>query len=238
VPFGTGAFMHTEAEARALAESMIEVASGVGVPMVALISDLTEVLGDSVGNAPQLREIVRFLTGAYRETRLLETVLALAVEILRMGGLAGSDAEARQRAMQRLEDGEAARRFARMVAAFGGPADFLDRPDAYLPTAPVVAPVFPDRAGFVAGMDCLRIGLAMVALGAGRTRPDDSIDDAVGLAGMARVGTAVGPQRPLAVLHARDQSGWDHAAAALRGAVRIADAAPPDRPVIVGRLSG
>ena len=238
VPFGTGAFMKTTERAVELADSMIDVATGVGIPMVALISDLTQVLGDSVGNALQMHEVVRFLAGTYREPRLTETVLAIAEEIVLMGGLAPDRAEARRLAQARLDNGEAARRFARMIAAFGGPADFSERPEAHLPAAPVIAPVFPERDGVVQEMDCFAIGMAMVALGAGRTRPDDPVDDAVGISAVASVGARVGGADPLLTLHARSEESWRIAAQAIRAAITIGDAVPAPRPVIHARRSG
>ena len=237
VPFGSGAFMETEADARALAESLIEVATGAKVPMVALISDLTQVLGDSVGNNLQIREIIAFLTGEFRETRLLETVLALAAEILLMGGLVSSTDAARATALRRLDDGSATDRFTRMVEAFGGPADLVEAPGRYLATAPVVQPVYPDQAGLVGDMDCFAIGMAMVSLGAGRTLPDQKLDHAVGLSGMTRTGSAIGPDRPICLVHARSVEAWNRAATAIRRAVKIRQEIAVEQPVIRGRLA-
>jgi thymidine phosphorylase len=237
VPFGTGAFMQTEERARELASSLIEVAAGIGVPLVVLISDLTQVLGDAVGSAPQIREIVDFLTGDRREPRLLETVLAISSEALVMGGISDSSTAARNVAQRRLEEGAAADRFARMVALLGGPSDLVERPESHLATAPVHAPVYPGESGIVQEMDCYAIGMAMVSLGAGRSRPDDAVDVAVGLSGMAQVGATVGPGRPLCVIHARDRRAWDRAAESTRVAVRLGSGTPPSEPVIRGRLT-
>ena len=197
VPFGSGAFMKTEARAEELALSMIDVAAGVDVAMTALVSDLTQILGDAVGNVLQLHEIVRFLTGDYREPRLAETVLALAGEILVMGDLAATPDAARAEAQRRLDDGSAAECFGRMVAAFGGPADFVERPDRHLEQAPVRAPVFPATDGIIQDMDCYAIGMAL-GLGAGRTLPDDPVDNAVGLSGW--IGRGVGASMPICLL--------------------------------------
>ncbi len=238
VPFGSGAFMKNEAEARTLAESLIEVATGAKVPMVALISDLTQVLGDSVGNNLQILEIIAFLTGEFREARLLETVLALAAEILLMGGIEPTNEAARATALRRLDDGSATDRFARMVAAFGGPADLVQAPDRYLAHAPMVQPVYADQGGFVGDMDCFAIGMAMVSLGAGRTLPDQQLDHAVGLSGMTQTGSAIGPDRPICFVHARSVQAWDSAATAIRGAVKIRPEIPVEQPVIRGRLAG
>jgi thymidine phosphorylase len=237
VPFGTGAFMKTEDRASELAASMLEVAYGAHVPMVALISDLTQVLGDAVGNAPQIHEIVRFLTNQHREPRLTETVLALATEILVMGGVAGTAAAAREIATRALDDGSAAERFARMVAALGGPTDLVDHPDKHLERAPVVAPVFATDTGIVQEMDCFAIGMAMVKLGAGRTKPDDKVDNAVGVSIMTQVGGPADKQTPLCLLHARTRSDWERAAAEIRAAIRLGPEHPRQMPVIRRRLA-
>jgi thymidine phosphorylase len=88
----------------------------------------------------------------------------------------------------------------------------------------------------VTGMDCRAVGLVVTGLGGNRRREDDVVDPAVGLAEVAPVGAAVGPDRPLAVVHARDEAGWDAAAAALRAAVTVGAEAPPARPAIVARV--
>ncbi|WP_370678043.1 thymidine phosphorylase [Pleomorphomonas sp. PLEO] len=237
VPFGSGAFMADIGRARELAESLVGVAAGVGIPMVALISDLTVILGSAVGSNPQLREIVAFLTGTAREPRVLETVLALAAETLVMGGLADDIAAGRRLAEARLDDGSAAERFARMIAAFGGPTDFVDHPERYLEDAPVVRPVFADDSGYLSTMDCYAIGMALLRLGSGRTRPEDSIDHAVGLSEMAQRGEAISRDRPICVLHARSDDAWNSAAAAIRAAISLAHDPVGSAPVIVDRLA-
>jgi thymidine phosphorylase len=125
-----------------------------------------------------------------------------------------------------------------MVAELGGPADLLERPRDHLAAAPVVRPVAPDRPGAVTGMDCRAVGLVITGLGGNRATEKDAIDPAVGLAEIAPVGADVGPDRPLAVVHARDEAGADAAAEALRAAVRVGDGAPGERPAVAGRIGG
>jgi thymidine phosphorylase len=108
-----------------------------------------------------------------------------------------------------------------MVAALGGPADLLEKPDKHLPRAPVVRPVTPAEAGHVAAMDVRAVGLAVLALGGGRRRVEDKIDPRVGLTDMTAIGEEVGAARPLCLVHAASESGADAAAAALRAAVTI-----------------
>jgi len=137
-----------------------------------------------------------------------------------------------------LDSGAAAERFARMVAALGGPADLLEAPGRHLARAAVARPVFPDHDGVVAAVDARAIGIAVVALGGGRARASDTIDHAVGFTEMAGLGEAVGSHRPLAVVHARSAADAEAAGAALRAAVTVADAAPPSGNLIARRFGG
>ena len=162
--------------------------------------------------------------------------MALAGEMLLLGGLAPSAAAGRARAEAALEDGRAAERFARMVTALGGPADFLERPRDYLAHAPVVRPCLAERNGYVTGMNARQIGIAVVALGGGRAHADDAIDPSVGLADMIDVGTPVRPGSPLCIVHAAHEADAEEAIALIRQAVRIGDAPPADRPIVIERV--
>ena len=157
--------------------------------------------------------------------------MALAAALLESAGLAE---DGRAAAEQALASGAAAERFAAMVAALGGPADLLETRD--LAAAPVTRAAAPETAGVVSGMDCRAVGLVVTGLGGNRGREDDVIDHAVGLTEIAPVGAQVGPDRPLAVVHAASESAADAAVQALRAAVRIGDETPEDRPVIAGRI--
>ena len=232
VKFGSGAFMARREAADELALALVEVAGGAGLPTVALLTDMDEVLGDAAGNAVEVREAVEYLTGARREPRLHAVTRALCASLLVQGGLAGDEPEGGAMVDRALDSGAAAERFAAMVRALGGPGDVL----AALPVAPVTRAAAPDRPGHVTAMDCRAVGLAITGLGGNRAREDDAIDHAVGLTGIAPVGAEVGPDRPLAVVHARTESAADAAAAALRAAITVGDAPPPPRPVVAGRI--
>jgi thymidine phosphorylase len=205
--------------------------------MVALISDLEEVLGNSVGNALQIHEVIDFLEGREQDTRLKEVVLTLCAEIVVMAGVAPDLSAARTLVEHKLDDGSGAHRFAQMVAALGGPTDLLQRPSDYLPSAAIVAPIYAAVDGIVQGMDCFAIGMALVALGAGRVQPDDAIDYAVGISRVAHVGDAVGTHRPLCLLHAQTQAAWEAAARTIREAVRIGPDEITPKPVLRQRIS-
>jgi thymidine phosphorylase len=233
VKVGSGALLPSLAAATALAESLLEVGSAAGLQMVALLTDMTQALGQDVGNALEVREAIDFLTGRRREPRVHVVTVALASELLVLGGLARDQAEAEATIERVLASGAAAERFARMVAALGGPVDLVEHPDRYLALAPVQRAVAPARAGVITGVDARALGLLLVELGGGRRRAEDAIDVAVGLAAVGGVGDAVSTDRPLAVVHARTVADAEAGAAALRRAMTVGEAgAAPGSPVL------
>ncbi len=229
---GSGAFMETLEDARALARSIIGVAATTGLATHALITDMSQTLGWTVGNALEISEAIAFLAGGPREARLQEVVFALVAEMLVMTGLAPDHAHARARAQAAVDSGEAAARFERMVAQLGGPADLFAGADDYLPRAPIVTPVFPVTEGYLSSVDARAVGNVLIGLGGGRRVAGETLDLAVGLSEVAGIGVPVGRERPLAVVHARsqEQAGW--AAEALRAAITIS-AEPVSPPPIV-----
>ncbi|HMB75361.1 MAG TPA: thymidine phosphorylase [Kiloniellaceae bacterium] len=236
VKTGNGAFMTDLDSARRLAESIVAVAKGAGLACSALITDMNQVLGRTAGNALEVIEAVDHLTGRARDPRLHEVVTALCSELLQLGGLAESAEDAGKAVAEALDSGRAAEIFARMVAALEGPTDFLAKADRELPRAPITRAILPDRGGFVVGQDTRAIGMAIVALGGGRRRADQGIDHAVGFAEMAGLGEAVGPDRPLAVVHAGDADAAAKAAQRLRAAYRLAAEAPERKAAVQARV--
>ena len=237
VKVGSGAFAGTLETAQALAESLVTVAGDAGLRTVACLTDMNQALGHDVGNALEVSEAIDFLTGRRREARLLAVTTALAQEMLALGGLAADPDGAATAVDHALASGAAAERFARMVAALGGPRDLVERPDRHLPRAPTRLAVLPARAGIVQRMDARQIGLAVAALGGGRRRAEDAVDPAVGLTDVAGAGDAVGPERPLAVVHARSAAEAERAATSLRGAIVVGDGQPPAVPPVYQRIA-
>ncbi|MDH4050146.1 MAG: thymidine phosphorylase [Rubrivivax sp.] len=236
VKVGNGAFCTTREQAETLARSLVAVARGAGLPTVALLTDMDQVLGRHAGNALEVREALDALRdGARCDARLRAVTLALAGRLLQIGGLAQDTGAGLALAERAWDGGAAAERLARMVAALGGPTDVWR--DARLPTAPVQRAVAAPRSGFVAAMDTRALGLAVVALGGGRRRNGDAIDPRVGLADLCPPGRAVVAGDPLAVVHAADAASADAAAAAVRAAVEIGDTPPPPRPPCLAEVS-
>jgi thymidine phosphorylase len=237
VKCGSGAFFTDEDRARELAQSLVAVANHAGLPTVALMTDMDQVLGHAVGNALEVAETVDYLKGkGRRNPRLHEVTMALAGEMIALGGLAPSAAAGRARAEAALADGRAAEVFGRMVAGLGGPDDFLDHSGRYLEQALVVRPCNAERSGRVVGMNARDIGIAVVALGGGRAHADDAVDPSVGLSEVIDVGAPVQAGGPLCLVHAASDAAAEAAIASVRRAIRIGDAEPAERPVVLERV--
>jgi thymidine phosphorylase len=237
VKAGTGAFMTTHDDARALARSLVEVANGAGCRTTALITDMNEPLATAAGNALEVAAAARFLRGDAIDSRLWDVTVALGAEILAASGLADGIEAGADRIRRALESGAAAERFARMVAALGGPTGFLEDFERHLRAAPHRGEVAAGRAGFVAAIDTRALGLAVVELGGGRRRASDPIDHSVGLEALVGLGAAVEPDTPLAIVHAGDEAAFAAAEARLRAAYVIAEGAPPETPLILERIA-
>ncbi|WP_323142978.1 thymidine phosphorylase [Massilia phyllosphaerae] len=232
VKAGSGAFMPTYEKSVELAESIVQVGNGAGTRTSAILTGMNESLCPAAGNAVEVRVAIDYLTGTSRPARLHEVTMALCAEMLVISGLAATTEEALARLQRALDSGEAAERFARMVSALGGPADLMDNPEAHLAKAPIVVPVPSLASGYAASTDCRSLGLAVVGLGGGRVRPQDPIDYAVGLTGLAELGDKVDAGQPLALVHARTQEAAERAVREVQAAYRIALDKPAAQPMI------
>jgi thymidine phosphorylase len=224
VKTGSGAFAASMEMAEELAGSIVAVANGAGLPTSALITDMNQVLGRTAGNALEVKETVDYLTGRHREARLETVVNALADELTSLAGLPGGG-------------DDPVEHFSRMVHALGGPADFIEKADDYLPVAPVTRAVLPDQPGFITSMDTRAIGVAVIELGGGRRKVTDSIDHAVGLTEVLGIGEEAGADQPLCIIHARDEASADRAEAMIRDAIAIGEEKATAGPVIIRRMT-
>ena len=237
VKVGSGAFMPTFEASEELAKSIVAVANGAGCRTSALLTDMNQVLASSAGNAVEVREAVRYLTGEYRNPRIHEVTMALCAEMLISAGLASDDSDARRKLQAVLDNGKAAEIFGRMVTGLGGPADFMERYDAYLPKAAIVRPVFAANSGFVTAMDTRELGLAVVAMGGGRRAAGDKLDYAVGLTDFIRLGQSVDADKPIAMIHAQTEEQYAQAASMVQAAVRIGGERPQALPEVYRRIT-
>jgi thymidine phosphorylase len=219
VKFGNGAFMTSREDAQELADAIVDVAAGAGLPTRAVLTDMNQPLASAAGNAVEVVYAIDYLTGAMREPRMHDVVVTLGAEMLVLASLA-TDADDGRAKIEAALDGAALEKFAEMVAALGGPADLVQFPGRYLERADVDITVTPGHAGRVSAIDTRAIGLAVVTLGGGRTRPQDPIDPAVGLTALAELGADVG-DRPLAIVHARTEGQAELAAEQVRAAYTV-----------------
>ena len=233
---GNAAVMTDSNRARELAAQMVDTAAMAGLRASALLTDMSEPLARSAGNALEMHEALRILRGEPADARLMEVTLALGSEVMVLGGLAASAIAARAALMESLATGAAAERFARMVASLGGPVDFVERPDRYLATAPVIVEVPAPGEGFVTAIDTRALGLAVVALGGGRTSPGQAVDPAVGLDRLASLTQPVRAGMPLARVHAATADAARQAVLAVTLAYAIGES-PLPRPPLFERLA-
>lgn len=236
VKFGSGAFMDNAKDARALAESLVLVANGAGLPTSALLTDMNQSLASAAGNAVEMAYAVDYLTGAKREKRFHEVTVELSAEMLVLGKIAADITEARAKVEDAIASGKAAEVFQRMVTALGGPSDFLDNHAKHLQAAPVIRPIHAERSGIVQSVATRDVGVAVVALGGGRTRPQDAIDHAVGLTKLAEIGETVDSNRPLAIVLARSEEAAAAAERMVRAAYTLGDAKAASGAMILERI--
>ena len=231
VKVGQGAFMKTLPDARELAQTMVDLCRAVGRDCVALLTRMDFPLGNAVGNAVEVRESIEILRGA-GPADVRELTLLLGVEMLALAGASGG----RARLERALADGSALRRFAELVDAQGGDPRVVDEP-ARLPQPRCRRDVRAERSGMLSVLDAGLVGLAAVELGAGRARKEDAVDPAAGLLLRKRPGDPVRAGEALVELHAASEERLDAGEARFRQAVAIADAAPPDRPLLLERIA-
>jgi thymidine phosphorylase len=237
VKCGSGAFMKTLAEAEALAQALVATAQGAGCMTSALITDMSQPLATAAGNALEVIEVMETLTGTSVNAALWDITMALGGEALALGGLAADAADGAGRIEQALESGAAAEWFGRMVAAQGGPLDFVERWPDRLPAATVIREVPSLGPGFVQTIDGQALGLAVVGLGGGRQREGDKVNPSVGLSDLAGIGEDIGAGDPLCMVHAATESQADAAIAAVQAAYLMGPVAPPDPGLIIKRVA-
>jgi pyrimidine-nucleoside phosphorylase len=230
VKTGSGAFMKTPEDARALAERCLALAAGWGRSASAAVTDMSQPLGDAVGNALDIAETVAVLRGE-AGGRLREAALLFAARALE-GTQGAEHEEALAKAAAAIGSGEALERFRRMIQAQGGDPRVVDDPGGVLPAAPVREPLVADRSGVLAAVRAEEIGLASVDLGAGRRRKGDPIDPAVGIVVHPKIGDRLEAGQPIGEVHARDRDAAAEAGRRVLAAMDVVDG-PVEPPPLV-----
>ncbi|KGJ87583.1 thymidine phosphorylase [Colwellia psychrerythraea] len=232
VKVGNGAMMNNLADAKALADSIVSVANGAGVKTQAIITDMNQVLGTSAGNALEMYETAKYLTGKQREPRLHKIVQSLATAMLINTNLASTEKDAHDKIEQVLRSGLAAEVFDRMVAALGGPTNFIEKPWDSMTKANVIVDVKAAQHGYIATMDTRAVGMSVVGLGGGRTAPAEKVDHTVGFDRILPLGVQVNRGEVIARVHAQDEDSAHAAIAQFTQALSYSEESPELAPVI------
>lgn len=232
VKCGSGAFMKSQDDARALARALVDTANATGCPTSALITDMSQPLAPSLGNALEVIDVMRVLTGT-ASGRLSELTVALGGALLEQAGV--DDAHAKVKAS--IANGTAAEKFGAMVYAMGGPVHFVEDWARFLPEAPVIREVTAATSGTVTAIDGEALGLTVVALGGGRQVESDVVNPAVGLSDVVSVGDRVTKGQPLARVHAARESQADAAEQALRAAITFTDGSATAPPLVLEHIT-
>ncbi len=235
VKTGSGAFMKDMDAARALAKALVETANAAGCKTTAVISDMNQPLAASLGNALEVAEVMRVLT-VDPSGPLVEISAALGGVLLTNAGLAKDVQAGTDAITAALRDGRAAERFGRMIAAMGGPVRFVENWARFLPEATVIREVKAPASGYVTAIDGEALGMVVVNLGGGRVVESDTIDAAVGLGQVVRLGDKIAQGQPLAVVHAARPDAADRVAEAVRAAITIGPSAAAALPLIKERV--
>jgi pyrimidine-nucleoside phosphorylase len=232
VKCGSGAFMRTPADAEALARSLMAVGRAMHLPVSAWITAMDQPLGRAAGNRPEIAETVEALRG-HGPADLMAVTLALAARMLRLAGLARTDAGAVPVLENHIRSGAAEARFLAMIRAQGGDPAFLDDPAAIEALAPCRGTAPSPAGGWVAAADADAIGRACLLLGAGRSRTGDAVDPDAGVYGLLKAGDPVRPGQPLARLTAGDSGRLAAALPVLASAYRFSATPVASPPVLL-----
>lgn len=223
--------------AKALADSIVNVANAAGTKTSAIITDMNQVLGSSIGNALEVLEAVNYLKNTRADSRLHNITLSLASNLLVNAGIFSSVSEAEKKIQNNLNSGKALEIFARMITALGGPSDFVEKPEKYLPASPIKRPVFADKTGYITSMNTRNIGLSIIDLKGGRTTPEQKIDHSTGYTEFCQIGAFVDEKTPLAFVHALNQDDYEKAASELIKNITISEKKPNILPEIIEVVS-
>lgn len=228
VKVGSAAFMKTHQDATSLAQSLVRVGKAAGMPTIAMLTDMDQPLGTTIGNAIEVNESVEVLRG--RPGVVRDLTIELCAELLVQVGIDTTIDAARRRLATALDDGSAMERFEMMVAAQGGKLSYP------LPLSPPHV-VTADRDGHLAALDCVAIGETVVSLGGGRRKTDDTLDHRVGVEVKHRIGDRIQKGTPILVLHCHAQHATEYAGRLAR-AITLADEPIATRPLVIERIGG
>ena len=235
VKWGNGSFIKDLEQAKQLARSMTRVGRSMKRRCVALVTDMNQPLGDTVGTGLELKEAIKLLKGEGTE-EMQELVLKLGMEIVRLAGVAGSTLSAKQTVQRHLTDGTALQKLKDLVGAQGGDTSYIDDPDKF-PEAKHIRKLPAPKRGYVHTINAAMIARGVHILGAGPSGPKKKIDYAVGVSEIRKVGTQVKQGEPLMMIHYNDEANLEQALEYFKSAYRLAPKRPTPPPLVVERVA-
>ena len=237
VKVGSGAFMKDKAGAKELARSLVSVANGAGCRTSALLTDMNQSLASSAGNALEIKSALTVLKKEPGEEQLLEVTLALGSKLLFTAGTFSDEDTAKERLEESLNSGKAAEIFGRMIAALGGPVDFVDKSDEYLPVAENILDFSSPSSGYLKSVNGRILGQAVIELGGGRKKADDKLDLSVGLDQFIRIGKNVEQGDPLLRIHSSNDLDIERAKNLLSEAFQFSENPVESNPLILESIT-
>lgn len=232
VKTGNGAFMNTLEESKQLAKQMVRIGDSLGRRTVALITDMNRPLGMAIGNGLEMKEAIDVLKGRIPETDPLVTVcLELGAQMLILSGIASYKEEAKEKLLSALRSGSGFDRLRSMLVEMGGDARFVDHPELLVRASRIIT-MYPEKDGFIGGIDAKQLGLAACLLGAGRLKKEDAVDPEVGILMNKRFGDSISTNEPYAYLYVNNEEKIDEAKELITRAVEITDCEPESLPLV------
>jgi len=230
VKTGSGAFMKTPEDARALARTMVEIGKGCGRKTAALITDMSTPLGNTIGNSLELQEVTNFLKGEKTEKNLSDLCIALAENMLILAGKPASKSSALDMVKEAISTGRALQKLKEMIKAQGGDPNYAP------PIAPHVATVTAPKSGYLTQTDTESIGISVMLLGAGRERPEDKIDYLAGIVLKINPYDYVKEGQPIAELHTSNEKIIPEATEKFLSSLTLSSEAIPPSPLIYEKI--
>ena len=237
VKVGSGAFMQNMDGARELARSLVSVANGAGCRTSALLTDMNQSLASSAGNALEVKSALTILKNEPGEEQLLEVTLALGSNLLVNAGRFSDEGTARESLEESLKSGKAAEIFGRMIAALGGPVDFVEKSDEYLPVAKNILDFLSPSSGYLKSVNGRILGQAVIELGGGRKQADDKLDLSVGLDQFIRIGKNIEQGDPLLRIHSSNDLDMESAKNLLSEAFQFSENPVESHPLILESIT-
>ena len=230
VKTGSGAFMKTLEDSKALAREMVKIGNNAGRKTIAVVSDMDQPLGYAVGNALEVKEAIDTLKGR-GPADFVELVMVLGAQMLIAAGKTDSEKEARKMLQNTINEGTALKKLAEFVEAQGGdPAAVYD--PHLLPKASIIEPVFVQQTGYIEHIECEEIGICSLILGGGRETKESEIDLSVGIVLTRKVSEYVERGDIIAYIHGNDHGKIREAKKRLLAAYRI-DFEKPKKPELI-----